>query len=180
MRISSFCTGPSTPEPASSLLRRSRRRILREVALYVRVSTSRQHHQQTIEQQLSRLHAYVAAHPDGQVADEHIYRDDGYSGATLKRPGLDRLPDRVALAAIEGVVITTSDRLARNDVPQMLLVDELTQRGCRVEFVERPMRDDPHDHLLLQIRSAVAEYERTLIAERRRRGRQAKLRRGQL
>jgi site-specific DNA recombinase len=62
----------------------------------------------------------------------------------------------------------------------MLLVDELPQRGCRVEFVERPMSDDPHDQLLLQIRAAVAEYERTLIAERMRRGRQAKVRSGQL
>ena len=50
----------------------------------------------------------------------------------------------------------------------------------RVEFIERPMSDDPHDQLVLQIRAAVAEYERTLIAERMRRGRQAKLRRGQL
>jgi DNA invertase Pin-like site-specific DNA recombinase len=65
-------------------------------------------------------------------------------------------------------------------VHQMLLVDELPQRGCRVEFVERPMSDDPHDQLLLQIRAAVAEYERTLIAERMRRGRQAKVRSGQL
>ena len=50
----------------------------------------------------------------------------------------------------------------------------------RVEFVERPMRADPHDQLLLQIRSAVAEYERTLLAERMRRGRQAKGRSGPL
>ena len=42
------------------------------------------------------------------------------------------------------------------------------------------MSDDPHDQLLLQIRGAVAEYERSLIAERMRRGRQAKLRSGQL
>src|SRR6185436_12786240 len=63
---------------------------------------------------------------------------------------------------------------------QMLLVDELRQRGCRVEFIERPMSDDPHDQLLLQIRSAVAEYELTLIAERMRRGRLAKLRAGLL
>lgn len=118
-----------------------------EVALYVRVSTSRQQQQQqTIEQQLSRLHAYVATQPDRHVAGEHIYGDDGYSGATLKRPGLDRLRDRVALAAIEGVVITTPDHWARNSGHQMLLVDELTQRGCRVGFVERPMSDDPHDH----------------------------------
>ena len=140
----------------------------------------RQQQQQTIEQQLSRLHDYVATHPDWYVADEHIYRDDGYSGATLNRPGLDRLRDRAAMAAFACVLITAPDRLARNYVHQMLLVDELTQRGCRVEFVERPMSDDPHDQLLLQIRAAVAEYERTLIAERMRRGRQAKLRGGQL
>jgi len=42
------------------------------------------------------------------------------------------------------------------------------------------MSDDPHDQLLLHIRSAVAEDERTLIAERMRRGRQAKRRGGPL
>jgi site-specific DNA recombinase len=62
----------------------------------------------------------------------------------------------------------------------MLLVDALTQRGCRVECVERPMSEDPHDPLLLPIRAAVAEYERTLIAARMRRGRPAKLRGGPL
>jgi site-specific DNA recombinase len=46
--------------------------------------------------------------------------------------------------------------------------------------LERPMSQDPNDQLLLQIRGAVAEYERTLIAERMRRGRLAKLRSGQL
>ena len=151
-----------------------------EVALYARVSTPRQQQHQTIAQQLSRLRDAVATHPDWHVADEHIYCDEGYSGATLKRPGLDRLRDRVAMAAFECVLITAPDRLARNYVHQMLLVDELSQRGCHVEFIERPMRDDPHDHLLVPIRAAVAEYERTLLAERRRRGRQAKLRSGQL
>lgn len=150
-----------------------------EVALYARVSTPRPQQPQTIDQQRSRLRDYVTTQPDGHVADEHIYCADGYSGATLKRPGRDRLRDRVALAALECVLITAPDRLARNYVHQMLLVDELTQRGCRVEFVERPMRNDPHAPLLLQIRAAVAEYERTVIAERMRRGRQAKLRRGQ-
>jgi site-specific DNA recombinase len=180
MHTSSFCNGLWNKTQAAGLHHRIIRRNPMEVALYARVSTTRQQQHQTIEQQLSRLRAYVATHPDWYVADEHIYRDDGYSGATLKRPGLDRLRDRVAMAAVECVLITAPDRLARNYVHQMLLVDELTQRGCRVEFVERPMSDDPHDQLLLQIRSAVAEYERTLIAERMRRGRQAKLRSGQL
>ena len=52
--------------------------------------------------------------------------------------------------------------------------------GCQVQFLDRPMNGDPHDQLLLQIRGAVAEYERSLITERMRRGRRAKLRSGLL
>jgi len=180
MHTSSFCNGLWNRPQARVLRHRILRRNPMDVALYTRVSTPRQQQQQTIEHQLRRLRDYVATHPDWHVADEHIYRDDGYTGAKLNRPGLDRLRDRAAMAAFECVLITAPDRLARNYVHQLLLVDELTQRGCRVEFVERPMSDDPHDQLLLPIRSAVAEYERTLIAERMRRGRQAKLRSGQL
>jgi site-specific DNA recombinase len=95
-----------------------------EIALYARVSTSRQQQQQTIDHQLSRLRDYVATQPDWHVADGHVYLDDGYSGANLNRPGLDRLRDRAAMAAFEQILITAPDRLARNYVHQMLLVDE--------------------------------------------------------
>src|SRR6266571_4096333 len=148
-------------------------------AVYARVSTARQAQAQTIEQQLDRLRASVAER--GWVLDEqHVYRDDGYSGASLGRPGLDRLRDHAALAELDVVVVTEPDRLARNYVHQVLLIDELAGYGCRVEFLDRPMSADPHDQLLLQIRGAVAEYERTLITERMRRGRQARLRAGTL
>ena len=63
------------------------------VALYVRVSTQRQAQQQNVEQQVERLRAHVAAHVEEEgweVREEHVFRDDGYSGATLRRPGLDR------------------------------------------------------------------------------------------
>ncbi len=56
-------------------------------------------------------------------------------------------------------MVAAPDRLARNYVHQVLLIDELAGHGCRVEFLDRPMSDDPHDQLLLQIRGAVAEYE---------------------
>src|SRR5215218_2457509 len=62
----------------------------------------------------------------------------------------------------------------------MVLIEELERAGCSVEFLDRPMSHDPHDQLLLQIRGAVAEYERVLIAERIRRGRQLRLRPGTL
>src|SRR5712692_10070974 len=94
MHTSAFCNGLWNTPQARALRHRILRRNLMEVALSIRVSTSRQQQQQTMEQQLSRLHAHVTLQPDWHVADEHIDRDDGYSGATLTRPGLDRLRDR--------------------------------------------------------------------------------------
>ena len=149
------------------------------VAVYARVSTTRQAQAQTIEQQLDRLREAVAGH-GWELEEQHVYRDDGYSGAGLGRPGLDRLRDHAALADLDLVLVTAPDRLARNYVHQVLLIDELAGRGCQVEFLDRPMSSDPHDQLLLQIRGAVAEYERTLITERMRRGRHARLRAGTL
>jgi site-specific DNA recombinase len=180
MPTSAFCHGRWNRPQARALRHRILRRNPMEVALSRRVSTSRQQQPQTMEQHLSRLHASVALQPDWHVADEHLYRDDGYRGATLKRPGLDRLRDRAAMAAFACGLMTAPARFARHYVPQMLLVDALTQRGCRVECVERPMSEDPHAQLRFHIRSAVAAYERTFIAERRRRGRPAQRRRGQL
>ncbi|HEU0025789.1 MAG TPA: recombinase family protein, partial [Ktedonobacterales bacterium] len=154
------------------------------VALYARVSTPHQAQTQTIEQQLERLRAWAAA---GASAGEQsrseeclVFRDAGYSGASLHRPGLDALRDAVACARVERVLMTAPDRLARKYVHQALLLEELERGGCVVDFLDRPMSRDPHDQLLLQIRGAVAEYERTLIAERMRRGRLAKLRTGTL
>src|SRR5262245_9836507 len=178
--ISSFCHGRWTATQARVLCHHTHRRSPMEVALDVRVSTTRQQQTQTIAQQLARLRESVATQPEWHLAEDHIYRDDGYRGAKLNRPGLDRLRDRAALAVFERVLMTAPDRLARNYVHQVLLIDELAQRGCEVEFLDRPMSQEPHDQLLLHIRGAVAEYERTLIADRRRRGRQAKLRAGQL
>jgi site-specific DNA recombinase len=149
------------------------------IALYVRVSTAAQAQAQTIEQQLDRLREHVAAQ-GWSVVETHIFRDDGYSGATLRRPGLDRLRDVARERAIDLVLVTTPDRLARKYVHQVLLVEEFERCGCPVTFLDRPMSQDPHDQLLLQIRGAVAEYERSLIAERMRRGRLAKLRAGLL
>ena len=142
------------------------------VAAYVRVSTSRQVKLEKIEQQLEMVCEYVRQ-KGWELSEEDVFRDDGYSGTTLKRPALDALRDRARLRELEIVVVPSPDRLARNYARQMVLIEELEKNGCRVEFVERPMSSEPNDQLLLQIRGAVAEYERTLIAQRMRRGRLA-------
>jgi DNA invertase Pin-like site-specific DNA recombinase len=133
-------------------------------AIYARVSTARQARAQKADQQVERLKAY-AKQKGWTLGSDQLYLDEGYSGASLNRLGLDALRDAAAMAEFDVVLITAPDRLARKYVHQVLLIEELQQRGCRVEFVERPMSSDPNDQLLLQIRGAVAEYERTLIAE---------------
>jgi site-specific DNA recombinase len=149
------------------------------VAAYVRVSTSRQVKLETIEQQLEVVRRH-AQEKGWELPEEDIFRDDGYSGTTLKRPALDALRDKARMRELEVVVVPSPDRLARNYVHQMVLIEELEKGGCRVEFVERPMSSEPNDQLLLQIRGAVAEYERTLLSERMRRGRLAKFKAGLL
>ncbi len=82
-----------------------------KVAIYVRVSSQRQTQTQTIEQQLERLLAYCQS--QGLVCPkEHIFRDDGFSGSKLKRPGLDRLRDQIRQVGFERILITVPDRLA--------------------------------------------------------------------
>ncbi len=90
------------------------------VAIYVRVSTQRQAQTQTIEQQLVQLREYCQTH-GWSWYEEHIFRDDGYSGASLRRPGLDCLRDHISTAAFDRVLITEPSRLARKYVHQMLL-----------------------------------------------------------
>src|SRR5215470_9041275 len=71
-------------------------------AIYVRVSTDRQALAQTIDQQIERLQAHLKGEGE-ELRAEHIFRDDGYSGATLNRPGLDRLRDQLREGVIDRV-----------------------------------------------------------------------------
>ena len=94
------------------------------VAIYARVSTSGQAQAQTIEQQLTRLHS-LAKQQGWTLSEQHIYRDDGFSGASLNRPGLDRLRDAAAQAAFDAVLITAPDRLARKYVERLAMQEVL-------------------------------------------------------
>ena len=109
-----------------------------QVAAYARVSTQRQTQMQSTEQQIER----PLAHAEGQgwsLAADRVFRDDGYSGATLRRPGLDRLRDAAASAGLDRIPIAAPDRLARDYVHQVLLVEELQRHGAEVVSLERPL-----------------------------------------
>ena len=148
------------------------------VGLYARVSTERQHERGTVASQLEALRA--AAHADGhEVVEEFV--DDGYSGARLDRPALDRLRDAAEAGVLDGVLCLCADRLARAYAYQVLILEELQRFGCQVRFLEGPaFGEDPQATLLVQMQGVIAEYERAKIAERYRRGRDRACRAGEI
>jgi len=146
-------------------------------AVYARVSTERQGRDQTIDSQLEALRSRAADHGH-ELKREHAFTDEGYSGSRLDRPALDRLRDAAREGEFDVVAVYSPDRLARRYAYQVLLLEEFRRAGCDVEFVHRPISDDPHDQLLLQIQGAVAEYERAVLGERFRRGKLQKARAG--
>jgi site-specific DNA recombinase len=132
---------------------------------------------QTIASQISALRTW-AQQQGHELREEHIYTDSAISGSRLDRPGLDQLRDAAAAVAFDVVAIISPDRLARRHAYQVLLLEEFRRVGCTVVFLERPISDDPHDQLLLEIQGAIAEYERAVLGERFRRGRLHKARAG--
>jgi len=146
-------------------------------AVYARVSTERQGRDQTIDSQLEALRGWAAANGH-ELKSNHVFIDEGYSGSRLDRPALDRLRDAAREGELDVVAVYSPDRLARRYAYQVLLLEEFRRTGCAVEFVHRPISDDPHDQLLLQIQGAVAEYERAVLGERFRRGKLQKAKAG--
>ena len=138
-------------------------------ALYARVSSDQQAEAHTIGSQVAALRARVAE--DGLVVPaEREFLDDGFSGATLVRPGLERLRDLAAEGVIDRVYVHSPDRLARKYAYQALLLDEFQAAGVQVVFLNRALGQSPEDELLLQVQGIMAEYERAKILERSRRG----------
>jgi site-specific DNA recombinase len=140
-----------------------------QVALYARVSSEQQTEAKTVESQVADLRAKIAARGE-TLAAEQEFVDDGYSGATLIRPALERLRDVIAAGGIDRLYVHCPDRLARNYAHQVLLLDEFTRAGVEVVFLNREVGQTPEDQLLLQVQGMIAEYERAKILERSRRG----------
>ena len=149
------------------------------LALYARVSTQMQEKEETVTSQIEELVNYARLQGLA-IPDEFRFVDEGYSGSTLARPALDALRDKVAEGVVDAVLVHDPDRLARDYVYQMLLVEEIERHGCRFYFVRRPIGVTPDEKLLLQMQGVIAEYERAKIRERTRRGKMHRMRCGEI
>jgi site-specific DNA recombinase len=108
-----------------------------QVALYARVSSEHQAEANTIDSQVAEIRTRIAA--DGvDLRSVLAFIDAGYSGASLVRPALERLRDVAAAGGLDRLYVHGPDRLARHYAYQVLLLEELTQRGVEVILLNRP------------------------------------------
>jgi site-specific DNA recombinase len=128
-------------------------------AIYARVSSARQQHQDTIASQVAALLDYAQTH-DYHLSPQRIYQDEGYSGASLDRPALDRLRDAVATGEVKVVLILSPDRLARQFAYQYLVTEEFERAGCQVIFLSHGLAATPAERMLQEMTGVFAEYAR--------------------
>ncbi|UKJ06125.1 recombinase family protein [Solitalea lacus] len=150
---------------------------MKTAAIYTRVSSDQQKENKTIDSQVDALLEF--AKENGYVVpEEYIFKDEGYSGAILVRPGLEKVRDLSAEGQIQAVLVYSPDRLSRNYAYQVVLIDEFHSCGIEVMFVNSPKAETPEEALLLQFQGMIAEYERAMIKERSRRGKRFKAKSG--
>jgi site-specific DNA recombinase len=146
--------------------------------LYARVSTDEQARSgYSLAQQLEALRAY--ADREGYEVLEEVV-DPGVSGASLERPGMDRVRDLVAAGGVSVVLAQDRDRFAREPAYHYLLRREFEEHGTKIRALNDRGGDSPEGDLTDGILDQLAKYERAKMAERSRRGKLRKAREGKV
>lgn len=146
--------------------------------LYARVSTNEQARSgYSLAQQIEALRGYAAR--EGYEVLEEV-EDAGQSGASLERPGMDRVRDLVAAGGVAVVLAQDRDRIAREPVYHYLLRREFEERGTTIRSMNDRGDGSPEGELTDGILDQLGKYERAKIAERTRRGKIRKAREGKV
>jgi site-specific DNA recombinase len=154
------------------------RRSVLWAILYARVSTDEQARSgYSLAQQLEALREY-AAREGYEVLEEVV--DPGQSGASLERPGMDRVRDLVAAGGVAVVLAQDRDRIAREPAYHYLLRREFEEHGTKIRAMNDRGDDSPEGELTDGILDQLGKYERAKITERSRRGKLRKAREGKV
>ncbi len=145
-----------------------------KTAAYLRVSTQDQAGDDRfgLADQKEAIEAYAKSHGCEVVT---WYSDDGVSGATLDRPGLQDLLNDAGKGMFQAVLVAKMDRVARDLMAQLWIEKELLRHDIEIISTAEPFRgQDPANVLFRQIIGAFAQFEKARITERMSGGRKQK------
>ncbi len=131
----------------------------------------------SLAQQIEALRAY--AEQEGYQVFEEV-SDRGQSGASLERPGMDRVRDLVAAGGVSMVLAQDRDRIAREPAYHYLLKKEFSEHGTKIRALNDRGDESPEGELTDGILDQLAKFERAKTAERSRRGKLRKAREGKI
>src|SRR5215208_4060660 len=152
--------------------------IPKRAVLYARVSTEEQARSgYSLAQQLEAVREYAAR--EGYDILEEV-SDPGQSGASLERPGMDRVRDLVIAGGVSVVLAQDRDRFSREPAYTYLLRREFEEHGTTLRALNDQGDDSPEGQQTDGILDQLAKYERAKIAERSRRGKLRKAREGKM
>lgn len=148
---------------------------MERVAFYCRTSTHHQEDEQTIKVQTGEL---------GRVYSNRnvviTYKDDGFSGSFLDRPGLNQLREDARRGVFNVIAVYNLDRLSRKTAHQLLLIDEFKKLEIKIEVLGKNFENTPQGEFSLTVLSAAAQLEKELIVQRMRDGKYRRARAGLL
>lgn len=148
-------------------------------ALYARVSTELQKDEKTVENQLAEILPVIEK--DGNSLLEGCqYIDEGWSGAILERPELDRLRSDARDKKFDILYVYDRGRLARKFVYQEIVIEELKGLDLQFKSLHDINGETPEEQLMGSVMGVFHEYERMKITERFRIGKLNKVRSGKL
>lgn len=151
----------------------------KRAACYARVSTDKQRDENTIDTQLHEMRAEIEK--DGNVLIEDcIYKDEGWSGAFLERPDLDRLRQDAKENKFGILYVFDRGRLSRIFLHQEIVLEEFQKYGIEFKSLHDINGITHEEQLMGKVMGIFAEYERTKISERFRLGKLNKVRNGNL
>lgn len=148
---------------------------MKQAAIYMRVSTQNQEEEQTIDNQRIELIQRVAEDGNHLSADRE-YKDDGWSGTLIERPGLDQMRADALDGKFEILYYYDRGRISRKFVHQEIILDGLRDAGIECISLHDSNGDSPEERLMGGMMGLYHEYERVKIAERMRLGKYRKVR----
>lgn len=106
-----------------------------------------------------------------KAAGAEVLFTDIYTGKTTTRPEFDKLLQQVK--PNDTIIVTKLDRIARSAQEGIALINDLVERGIRVNIINMGVMDNtPTGKLIRNIMLCFAEFERDIILQRTREGRE--------
>jgi len=134
---------------------------------YVRVSTDKQADRGvSLDAQAEKIRAMAVVH-NAELVD--IIVDGGESAKSLQRPGMEHLLALVDAKRVQAVIVAKLDRLTRSVKDLCELLERFERRGVALISVAESLdTSSAAGRLVLNIMTAVSQWEREAIGERTR------------